>query len=125
MTFARQFVVVLVLALLAPLSFASEKSQHRLDIADPVQVGSTQLQPGHYKLEWRGNGPAVEVSFLQNGKTVAIVPGTLKMNDSKVTQDDIVTSKTSPNTSRLEEIDFLHQKEALIFGSGASSNQSR
>jgi hypothetical protein len=84
-----------------------------------------QLQPGHYELEWQGNGPAVKVSFLQNGKTVATVPATLKVNDSKVTEDDIVTRATSSKTKKLEEIDFLHQKEALMFGRKAGTNQSR
>jgi hypothetical protein len=54
--------------------------------------------------------------FLRQGKLVATVPGTLKTNDKQVLQDDIVTETTSTNKMRLKEIDFGHQKEALIFG---------
>jgi hypothetical protein len=46
---------------------------------------------------------------------VITVPGTLKTNDDQVTQDAIVTEATSPNTTTLKEIDFGHQKEALVF----------
>jgi hypothetical protein len=56
---------------------------------NPRAVGSTQRRPG--KVEWRGTGPAVQLSFQQNGKTVVTVAGTLKTNNDQVTQDDIVT----------------------------------
>jgi hypothetical protein len=43
------------------------------------------------------------------------VPGTLKTNDAKVTQDDIVTDTSSANTKKLTEIDFSRNKESLVF----------
>ncbi len=117
MKFSRSMVYVSALALLAPLSvFARDKNQHNVDIADVVQVGGKQLKPGNYKVKWQGTGPAVQISFVRSGKTVVTVPGTLKTNDSQVFQDDIVTDSTSAHTQRLREIDFQHQKEALIFG---------
>jgi hypothetical protein len=67
-----------------------------------------------YKVEWQGTGSAVQVSFQQNGKTVATASGTLK-NDDQVTQDAIVTKATGADASTLKEIDFGHQKEALVF----------
>ncbi|MFZ0762146.1 MAG: hypothetical protein WAM69_19530, partial [Candidatus Sulfotelmatobacter sp.] len=69
-----------------------------------------------YKVEWQGTGPAVQVKFVQNGKTVATASGTLKMNDAQVSQDDIVTQTTSAHGKVLKEIDFGHDKEALVFG---------
>jgi len=52
---------------------------------------------------------------VRNGKTVATAPGTLRTNDTQVTQDDIVTDTTSANTQTLREIDFGRNKESLIF----------
>jgi hypothetical protein len=80
-----------------------------------VQIGTTELTPGDYKVEWQGTGPAVKVSFRRNGKTVVTVPGTLKTNDGRVTRDAIETEATGRGTSTLKEIDFGHQKEALVF----------
>ncbi len=80
-----------------------------------VQIGTAELKPGNYKVKWQGTGPAVQVSFQQNGKTVVTVPGTLETNDDQVTQDAIVTEATSADTSALKEIRFGHQKEALVF----------
>ena len=111
-----QYLAVLsTLALLFPVSALARNNAHSVQIFDVVQIGSTQLQPGNYKVEWQGTGPAVQVSFQQNGKTVVTVPATLKTNDDQVTQDSIRTEATSAGTSTLKEIDFGHQKEALLF----------
>jgi hypothetical protein len=94
---------------------AARGNARSVEISDVVQIGSTQLKPSNYKVEWQGTGPAVQVSFQQNGKTMVTVPGTLKTNDDQVTQDAIVTEATSAGTSTLKEIDFGHQKLALVF----------
>ncbi len=51
-------------------AFAKDKNEGNLMLSAPVQVGSTQLQPGSYKVEWQGSGPAVNVDILQDNKTV-------------------------------------------------------
>ncbi len=111
--------IVSTLALLSPLgALARDKNQHSIDISDPIQAGTTELRPGSYKLNWQGDGPTVQVNFFQDGKTVATLPATLKTNDNQVTQDEIVTDPGNANTRALREIDFVHQKEALIFSQG-------
>ena len=113
MKHVRYFALLSMLAVLSPLgAFARDKNQRSVDIPDAVQVGSTELQAGHYKLQIEGTGPDVQVSFLQHGKTVATVPGKLKTNDDQVTQDAIVTD-TAKKT--LDEIDFRRDKESLVF----------
>lgn len=111
-----QYLAVLsALALLFPVGALARNNAHSVQIFDVVQVGSTQLKPGDYKVEWQGTGPAVQVSFQQSGKTVVTVPATLKTNDDQVTQDAIMTEATSAGTTELKEIDFGRQKEALVF----------
>ena len=113
MKHVRYFALVSVLAVLSPLgAFARDKNQRSVDIPDAVQVGSTQLQAGHYKLQIQGTGPDVQVTFLQYGKTVATVPGKLKTNDNDVTQDSIETNSANKT---LEEIHFRRDKESLVF----------
>jgi hypothetical protein len=93
---------------------AARNNTHSVEISDVVQIGGTTLEPGNYKVEWQGTGPAVQVSFQQNGKTVVTSQGTLKTNDDQVTRDAIVTEATGAGTSKLKEIDFGHRKEALV-----------
>ena len=110
--------VVLTLTCLLELggsARAARGNARSVEISDVVQIGSTKLKPGNYKVDWQGTGPAVQVSFQQNGKTVVTVPGTLKTNDDQVTHDAIVIEATSADTSTLIEIRFGHQKEALVF----------
>jgi len=108
--------LVFILAFMSSTgTFAKDKNRHTVEISDSVQVGSTQMKPGKYDVQWQGTGPEIQVSFVQNGKTVATVPGTLKTNDPHVTEDDIVTETTSANLKTLKEIDFSHNKESLVF----------
>ncbi|HEY4780332.1 MAG TPA: hypothetical protein VIH54_00850 [Chthoniobacterales bacterium] len=110
-----QYLAILsTLALLSPLGAFARDNSHSVDIFDAVQIGGTQLKPGNYKVEWQGEGPTVQVSFQRNGKTVLTAPATLKTNDAEVTQDAIKI-ETSTDTSTLKEIDFGHQKQALVF----------
>lgn len=107
------------ITLLFPLSaLARDKNQHSVKIGDTVRVGSTQLKAGSYKIEWEGIGPTVQVRFLKDGKTLATAPATLQTNDKQVTQNDVVVDRTSADTNALEEIDFSHQREALVFARG-------
>lgn len=111
------FMAVLSLTCLLGLggSAHARDNAHSVEIFDIVQIGSTKLKPGNYRVEWQGTGPAVQVSFQQNGKNVVTVPGTLKTNDDQVTRDAIVTEATSAGTSTLKEIDLGHQRAALVF----------
>jgi methionine-rich copper-binding protein CopC len=121
MTLSKNLAILSIGLLLSPLSvLARDKNQHSVNIFSLVQVGDKQLRPGNYKVEWQGTGPKVEVSFVREGKTVATVPAMLKLNDSQATQDDVITKTISVNEQALEELDFAHQKEALLFGQSGS-----
>src|ERR1700674_5438895 len=104
------FTAVLSLTCLLGFGGSAHARDHArsVDFFNAVQIGTTELKPGNYKVEWQGTGPAVEVSFRQNGKTVVTVPGTFKTNDVQVTQDEVVTEATGTGTSTLKEIDFGH-----------------
>lgn len=51
-------------------SALARENAHLVEISNAVAIGGTRLKPGNYKVEWQGTGPAVQVSFEQNGKTV-------------------------------------------------------
>ena len=74
---SNHFIVLAALAslLLLEMAFAREKNQAALNLTETVQVGSAQLKPGNYKLEWQGDGPTVQVRIFQEHKLVATAPG--------------------------------------------------
>jgi len=59
-----------MLVLLAAPAFGSSKKLQTVIIPQKVQVGSTQLLAGTYKLAWTGSGSDVQVTLTQAGKTV-------------------------------------------------------
>ena len=103
-------------AVLLPAShLPRDKNQGNLKLFDPVQVGSTQLEPGNYKVQWNGAGPTVNVDILQNNKTVATTSAKLVGYTSGY---DAVVTEPAANQSQaktLEEIDFGKQKAGLQF----------
>jgi hypothetical protein len=95
-------------------SFARDKNQGNLKLFDPVRIGSTQLEPGNYKVQWNGAGPTVNVDILQNKKTVATTSAKLVGYTSGY--DAVVTEPAGNSQAKvLQEIDFGKQKEGLQF----------
>jgi hypothetical protein len=111
----RFFAVFSVVALALSLpALAKDTNSGSFDLTQPVQVGSTVLQPGHYKAEWTGPNTALQISILRNGKTVATTQGTLKELPSKAPYDAVTVRNVDDHTTRVDEIDFNHRTEALV-----------
>lgn len=114
-----------VLLLLLPASvLAADNTTRTVNIPSAVVVQGQRLRAGHYKVQWEGAGPRVQVNFVRNGKIVATVPAILRINDNQVNQDDIETLQSASNQNVLQEIDFGHQKEALTFRMDQSNGRS-
>jgi hypothetical protein len=96
---------------------AATKSQESLSLSNPATIGSSQLQPGQYKVVWEGNGPEVQVSFLQGKKTVATVPA--KLVEHAATYNSI---ETADNNSKILSIAW--KKQSLVFTNPATSQQA-
>lgn len=104
-------VVSLVLSLSA---FAKDSHSGKFTLADTVQVGSTQLTPGDYKVEWNGPANNVKIEIIKNGKTVATTDGQIKNLQQRAPYDAVLTKTAQDNTKTLDEIDFDNRSEALL-----------
>ena len=90
-----------------------------ISLTEPATVGTTVLKPGDYKITWDGNGPTVEVKFMQNGKTLATVPATVKKEKTGFEAGALDLKAESDNGAKtLESISFKDM--ALVFGNNAS-----
>jgi hypothetical protein len=115
---------ILVLGLLlATAAFAANKGS--LSVSDSVKVGSTQLQPGSYKVAWEGTGSNVEVSIIK-GKNVVAKTQARMIDLSKAFQTDAaVVANNSDGSKSLSEIRFGGKKYALaIGGESAKADES-
>ncbi len=111
---------LLLLIPVSALAKEKDKTERNLRLYDAVQVGSTMLQPGHYKVEWKGTGQAVPITFLRDGKSVLSTTAQVVEKKKAPQSDAVVMRKTRSNKERLEELDFGHRKDALLFTPGAA-----
>src|SRR5579872_1996118 len=107
---------VAALALLLPATgFAKVKNSGTMVLTEPAKLGSTELAPGTYKVEWSGTGSNVKISVMQHKNTVAAVQGEVKANDNSASNNAVVLRNAdSPSERQIAEIDFSHHKEALV-----------
>jgi hypothetical protein len=102
-------------------AFAKEKTEHKaktehsVRFYQTVEVGSAQLKPGTYKVEWAASGTSVPITFTQDGKTVLTTQGHIVEQSKPADADEIVMHQTITNQERLEELIFGHRREALSF----------
>lgn len=104
--------VALVLSLGA---FAKDVKSGKFELAQAAKIGSTVLPPGQYKAQWTGSANAVKVSILQGRKTVATAEAEIKELPAKAQNNAVTFKQLDNNTDRVDEIDFNHSAEALVF----------
>ena len=121
MKFSRLLVATAVFSLLLPLSLLakdnSNKHSIKTQISQPATVAGTALEPGQYKVEWTGTGPAVNAEFKLNGKTVATAPATVSELTKSSQPNATVMQTEADGTQAITEIDG--KKQVLKFGTEA------
>ena len=101
-------------------AFAKDKNEGKFTLPDTAKVGSTELKPGDYRVEWQGSGDAVQVKILEGKKVVATTTGKL-VERKEPARSDAVTLDDQTNAKILREIDFGNRKESLVFESNQIS----
>lgn len=102
------------LLFLSAIAFAKDNKSGGFDLAEPAQVGSTTLPPGHYKAEWTGSENSLNISIVEHGKTVATTQGTMKQLPSRAPADEVTLKTGNDNSKQIEEIQFNNRSEALM-----------
>lgn len=126
MRFSQFFkVAALAAALLISLSaFAASMHKGTLEVRDPIQVNGKQLKAGDYTVSWEGEGPAVNLRILQNGKEVATAPATVVQLDRKASDNAAEITGTGKDR-QLNAIRFSGQKYELNITSESAQAQGK
>jgi hypothetical protein len=104
-----------ILAMIFSLgAFAKDKDSGSFDLAQTARIGSTVLQPGHYKAEWTGPKDALQISVLENGKNVATAQGSLKELPSRAPNNAVTLRIHRDNSPQVDEVEFNSRREALV-----------
>ena len=115
MKFGKYIAIIAVVTFSLSLNaFAKDKdNQTHVTFYEKVQVGSTDLKPGDYKLQWDGNGPDVQVRFVQGRNVVVTAPAKLLQSESQQ-GNDFVTADIG-GSNELKEVDFAGGRQSLVF----------
>jgi hypothetical protein len=117
---AKYLLLLAGVAMLLPLSAMAKDNDNsgKFTISEPVKVGSTELKPGSYKVEWDGSGDAVQVKILQGKNTVATTSGKVVNHDTPAPYNAVILNDASGGGRAISEIDFGKRKEALVLSEG-------
>ena len=122
MRFSRILVATAVFSLLLPLSLLAKdhSTKHSIDVQlyQPANVAGTVLEPGQYKVEWTGTGPAVKAEFKLNGKVIATAPA-IASELAKSEPNSVKVQKQADGAQTITGI--TGKKEALKFGTETST----
>ena len=114
--------VVLGLAVLrATSAFASNKGS--LTVPESVEINGQRLAPGDYQVRWDGNGPSVEVTFLQGRKEVAKTTAKLVALEKPYYYDSAVLDHASGKAT-ISEVRFAGKKYELAIGGSEKAEMS-
>lgn len=114
--------LVLALTLLVSTAFAGNKSAS-MQLNSVAQVNGKQLPAGNYKLKWEGDGPAVQVRFLQGKKVIATAPARLEQIPRKSNEAAAMIDNAGDAHS-LMEVRFFGKNYKLVFPSAEAQAQN-
>jgi hypothetical protein len=116
MKLAKYFSSIAIALLVLSLgAFAKDSNSGNFSVTDKVQVGSTELAPGDYKVEWSGPANDVQVVIMQHGKTVATTQGKVTNLQQPAPYNAVLTKQTNTGL-QLDQIEFNHRTEAVQLG---------
>jgi hypothetical protein len=106
---------LLVCIACAGLWIASAKGPKGYSVTFPEKalIGSTQLDPGQYKLKVEGS---LAVFYNVSAKKVAEAPVTVSTADRKFTETEVVSSNAAGSARKIDAIELQGTKLKLQFG---------
>jgi hypothetical protein len=110
--------------LFSSAALAGENNKGKLDLTDKVVVEGQLIEPGNYRVEWDGSGPAVQVRLLQGKQTVATLSAHLTEQPGRNPQDAYSTAAEPDGSRELTAIYPGGKRLALEFDHSAAGQQS-
>lgn len=122
MKYVRAAVITALALLSASVVFAARNSS-TFTLSEPVQVGTSQLKPGEYKVEWEGSGSALQVKILQAGKTVATATGKMVDHKDRSPYNDVILKPGTGPAKTIDQFDFSNSNQSLVLGEGQTDQK--
>ena len=110
--------------LFSSAALAGGNNKGKLELTDKIVVDGKAIEPGHYRVEWDGSGPAVQVQILQGKQTVVTLTAHVTEQANPNPQDAYSTADGPDGSRALTAIYPGGKRLALEFDQNAASPQS-
>lgn len=108
--YLKQLISVLAIFVFAMIAFASTRTEStHYDVTQTVEIGQTQLKPGHYTLKASESNDQLRV--IHDGKLVATVPVRWVKLQRKADNSEIFSTK-----DHVTRVQFQGSREAVRVG---------
>lgn len=114
--------VLAVAVLLSSAAFAGSKPGS-LYLGEAAQLNGKQIPAGTYQLQWKGNGPAVQVNVLKGKKVIASAPARMEQVSARPERGAAVID-TAGGGRTLVEARFADRDYKLVFPSPEAQAQN-
>jgi hypothetical protein len=115
MPLALLFSAILVSTVVLTLTVLADSK--RVNLTESITVEKVVLKAGAYNVVWTGDGPDVDVSFVNDGKTMVTAKAKLVFEKTRYGHDAIETTTMPDKSKVLTKLVFSDR--ALIFESPA------
>lgn len=103
----RKYLAIVVVFLFAAVTWASTRTDSTpYDVTQPIEIGHTQLKPGHYTL--KANESQDQLDVLHQGKVVATVPCHWVKLPQKANNSEVFS-----NRAKVTRVEFQGRREAV------------
>ncbi len=108
--YAKKCLTVIAVVLFAAVAWGSTRTDStHYDVTQTMEIGHTQLKPGHYTL--KANESQDQLRVMHDGKLVATVPCHWIKLHQKANNSEIFSNK-----SRVTRVEFQGREEAVRVG---------
>ena len=107
--------------LFSSAALAGGNNKGKLALTDRVVVDGKPIEPGDYRVEWDGSGPAVQVKLLQGKQTVATLSAHVTEQADRNPQDAYSTATEPDGSKELTAIYPAGKRLALEFDHSTAS----
>ena len=109
-------------ALLFCSSAFAQETKGKLHLDETLTVAGTRLNPGDYKVEWKGDGPDAQVSLVKGKQAVATFPARIT-EQAIASNNDAYGSTEQPNGTKTLNAIYFSGKRYVVQVEGAATAQ--
>jgi hypothetical protein len=105
-------------------ALAGDINKASITTQEKLTVEGKTLNPGHYRVEWDGSGPNVQVKLIQGKDTVATFQAHVEQQQNKNVANAYSSEKSADGTRELTAI-YVGGKHDVLQLQGNAANQQQ